>query len=116
MKASLNGVLNLSILDGWWIEGYNGSNGWAFGSETPPGSRDASDATALYNLLEKEVVPLYYSASIDGIPHAWVKKMKETIKSTGAAFSARRMVKEYVNKYYPSLLTSAEDEGRFCTL
>jgi starch phosphorylase len=116
MKASLNGVLNLSILDGWWIEGYNGSNGWAFGGETPPGSRDASDADALYTLLEKEVVPLYYSASIDGIPHGWVKKMKETIKSTSAPFSARRMVKEYVNKYYPSLLTCAENEGGFCSL
>ena len=116
MKASLNGVLNLSILDGWWIEGYNGRNGWAFGSETPPGSRDASDAAALYTLLEKEVVPLYYSVSIDGIPHGWVKKMKETIKSTSASFSARRMVKEYVNKYYPSLLACAENECRFCSL
>jgi len=112
MKASLNGVLNLSILDGWWLEGYNGSNGWAFGGETPPGSRDASDAAALYSLLEKEVVPLYYAASIDGIPHGWVKMMKETIKSTSAAFSARRMVKEYVNNYYPSLLSCAENECR----
>jgi starch phosphorylase len=102
----------LSILDGWWIEGYNGSNGWAFGGETPPGLRDASDAAALYTLLEKEVVPLYYSASIDGIPHGWVKMMKETIKSTSASFSARRMVKEYVNKYYPSLLSCAENECR----
>jgi starch phosphorylase len=110
MKASLNGVLNLSILDGWWLEGYNGRNGWAFGDETSPGSRDAADAAALYTLLEKEVVPLYYSASIDGIPHGWIQKMKETMKSTSAVFSARRMVKEYVNTYYPSLLTSAENE------
>jgi starch phosphorylase len=58
-------------------------------------------------------VPLYYSASIDGIPHGWVKKMKESIKSNSAAFSARRMVKEYVNKYYPSLLSCAEKECRF---
>jgi starch phosphorylase len=110
MKASLNGVLNVSILDGWWIEGYNGSNGWAFGGEPSSGSRDASDADALYTLLEQEVVPLYYSDTIDGIPHAWVKKMKESIKSTSAAFSARRMVKEYVNNYYPSLLDCAENE------
>jgi starch phosphorylase len=116
MKASLNGVLNMSILDGWWIEGYNGRNGWAFGGETHSGSRDASDAAALYTLLEKEVVPLYYSASIDGIPHSWVKMMKETIKSNGAFFSARRMVKEYVNKYYPLLLSCAENECRFCSL
>ncbi len=110
MKASLNGVLNLSILDGWWIEGYNGKNGWAFEGEASLGSRDASDAAALYSLLENKVVPLYYSASLDGIPHDWVKKMKETIKSTSAAFSARRMVKEYVTKYYPSLLACAENE------
>jgi len=109
MKASLNGVLNLSILDGWWIEGYNGRNGWAFEGDPSPGSRDASDAAALYSLLEKEVIPLYYSASIDGIPHGWVKMMKESVKSTSAAFSARRMVKEYVGNYYPPLLACAKN-------
>jgi starch phosphorylase len=113
MKASLNGVLNLSILDGWWIEGYNGNNGWAFTGATAPESRDAADAIAMYTLLENEIVPLYYSAFIDGIPHGWVKKMKESIKSTSASFSARRMVKEYVTKYYPSLLACAENE---CTI
>ena len=116
MKASLNGVLNLSILDGWWPEGYNGKNGWAFSSGTSPGSRDAADAAALYNLIEKEIVPLYYSAPIDGIPHGWVKMMKESIKSNSAAFSARRMVKEYVSKYYPSLLTCAENECKVRTI
>ncbi|MFZ0006109.1 MAG: alpha-glucan family phosphorylase [Methanoregula sp.] len=110
MKASLNGVLNLSVLDGWWIEGYNGKNGWAFEGDPNPATRDASDAAALYNILEKEVVPLYYSSSIDGIPHGWVKMMKETVKSTAATFSARRMVKEYVTKYYPSLVACAENE------
>ena len=108
--------INLSILDGWWPEAYNGKNGWAFGGETPSGSRDAADAAALYTLLEKEVVPLYYKSSIDGIPHGWVKMMKESIKTTSAAFSARRMVKEYVNKYYPSLLACAENDCRFCSL
>ena len=116
MKASLNGVINLSILDGWWLEGYNGKNGWAFGEETPAGSRDASDASDLYDLLEKEVIPLYYDTSITGIPHGWVKKMKESIRSNSARFSARRMVKEYVNNYYPSLLTCAENECKFCLL
>jgi len=109
MKASLNGVLNLSILDGWWIEGYQGKNGWAFEGDPSPETRDASDSTALYNLLEKEVMPLYYSASMDGIPHGWVKMMKESIKSTSAAFSARRMVKEYVTRYYPTLVAGAQD-------
>jgi len=113
MKASLNGVLNLSILDGWWMEGYNGRNGWAFAGATNPSTRDAADAEALYTLLEREVVPLYYAIPIDGIPHGWVKMMKETIKSTGAQFSARRMVKEYVTKYYPPLLACANNECHF---
>ena len=111
MKASLNGVLNLSILDGWWVEGYNGRNGWAFGSETAAcDGRDATDAAAIYNLLEKEVVPLYYDRSVDNIPHGWVKMMKESIKSNGPRFSARRMVKEYVARYYPPLLKAADAE------
>jgi glycogen phosphorylase len=108
MKAALNGVINLSILDGWWLEGYNGKNGWAFGSSVPEGDRDAADANALYDILENEVVPLYYSASLDGIPHGWVKMMKESIKSNAPRFSARRMVKEYVSQYYPQLMTGAD--------
>ena len=108
MKAALNGVINLSILDGWWLEGYNGKNGWAFGSPAPGSDRDAADANALYDILEREVVPLYYSASLDGIPHGWVKMMKESIKSNAPRFSARRMVKEYVVKYYPQLVTGAD--------
>jgi starch phosphorylase len=108
MKAALNGVINLSILDGWWLEGYNGKNGWVFGSPEPGGDRDAADAHALYDVLEQEVVPLYYSSSLDGIPHGWVKMMKESIKSNAPRFSARRMVKEYVRKYYPQLVTGAD--------
>jgi hypothetical protein len=108
MKASLNGVLNLSILDGWWIEGYNGRNGWAFGNEMVASERrDHTDASAIYDLIEKEIVPLYYDRSIDDVPHGWVKMMKESIKSNGPRFSARRMVKEYVARYYPSLLKGA---------
>ncbi len=108
MKASLNGVLNLSILDGWWIEGYNGRNGWAFGeAATDREARNAVDAAAIYDLLEKEVVPLYYDRSIDDIPHGWVKMMKESIKSNAPRFSSRRMVKEYVTRYYPSFLKAA---------
>jgi len=112
MKAALNGVLNLSILDGWWIEGFNGKNGWAFGGDTPNGNRDAADAHAIYNLLEQEVVPLYYSTSLDGIPHGWVKMMKESVKSVAPRFCAKRMVKEYVSRYYPQLISCADDECR----
>ncbi|MCL4501953.1 MAG: alpha-glucan family phosphorylase, partial [Deltaproteobacteria bacterium] len=106
MKAAINGTLHLSILDGWWPEAYNGHNGWAFGGgETA--SSDAADAEALYTLLEQEIVPLYYKMNIDGIPVDWVKKMKESMKSIGAAFSARRMVKEYSQKFYQLALEAA---------
>ena len=81
MKAAINGTLHLSLLDGWWPEGYNGENGWAFGGDE--GASDAQDAEALYTLLEKEVVPLYYTVNEDGIPLAWVKKMKASMKSIG---------------------------------
>lgn len=100
MKASLNGVPNLSILDGWWMEGYNGKNGWAFGAGPVEGDRDDRDAAAIYDLLEREIVPLYYRISGDGVPRDWVAVMKESIRSTAAAFSARRMVKEYADGFY----------------
>jgi starch phosphorylase len=78
MKATLNGVPHLSILDGWWIEGFNGRNGWGF-----TGFGDDRDAEAIYSLLESEIIPLYYKIEDDGIPHQWVKVMKESIKNTG---------------------------------
>jgi len=102
MKASLNGVPHLSILDGWWIEGFNGKNGWAFS-----GGGDDQDADAIYTLLENEIVPLYYKVDDDGIPHDWVKIMKKAIVSNAPLFSARRMVKEYVQKFYKNALKSA---------
>lgn len=106
MKACLNGVPQLSILDGWWLEGYNGKNGW--GIQGAEGSdRDAKDAEAIYNILEKEVIPLYYERDDYGIPRLWIKIMKEAMKSTGSRFSARRMVKEYVTLFYQKALMSA---------
>lgn len=108
MKAAANGVINLSIGDGWWLEGYNGKNGWMFGNENREGDNRWEDAVALYSILEEEVVPLYYDAGLDGIPHGWVRMMKETIKSNAPLFSARRMVKEYVHKYYVPAMSSAE--------
>jgi starch phosphorylase len=104
MKAALNGVPHLSIMDGWWIEGFNGKNGWAFGKEDMDGDRDQADAEAIYEILEKEIIPLYYNVSDDGVPHGWVKVMKESIKSNGPRFSARRMVKEYIEKFYTNAL------------
>ena len=107
MKAALNGVPHLSIMDGWWMEGFNGKNGWAFGEGEVSGNRDQIDAEAFYRILEKEVIPLYYTVSDDGIPHGWVRMMKESIKSTGATFCARRMVNEYIEKFYVSALEKA---------
>jgi starch phosphorylase len=104
MKAALNGVPNLSIMDGWWLEGFNGENGWAFGQDPMDGNRDQADAQAIYHILEDEIIPLYYKLSDDGIPHDWVKIMKQAIKSNAARFSARRMVKEYVQKFYVKAL------------
>ena len=100
MKAALNGVPHLSIMDGWWIEGFNGQNGWAFGHNSCDGNRNAADAAEIYRILEDKIIPLYYDVSEDGVPKGWVKVMKNSIKSNAAKFSARRMVKEYIEKFY----------------
>jgi len=100
MKAALNGVPQLSIPDGWWIEGFNGKNGWAFGNPVSQENRDAADAEELYHLLETEIIPMYYNMSDDGFPREWVRIMKEAIRSNAARYSARRMVKAYQQRYY----------------
>jgi len=107
-KAALNGVPNLSILDGWWKEGYDGSNGWAVPLPDEPlddGNQDAWDSEHLYTLLEKEVIPLYYERGIDGIPHGWCAIAKNAIRTGAPQFSARRMLKEYVERAYAPLLS-----------
>lgn len=104
-KAALNGVPNFSVLDGWWCEGYNGKNGWAIEG----GEDDATTADSIYNLLEQEIVPLYYQRDSNGIPTDWIRLMKEAIRSAGAPFSARRMVKQYLNRMYSTSSLLAED-------
>jgi starch phosphorylase len=101
-KAALNGVPNLSVLDGWWQEGYNGKNGWAIHSnaELDSGAQDKADSEELYRLLEGKIVPLYYNRDINGIPHGWIQVVKEAIRSNAPLFSARRMVKEYTQQMY----------------
>ena len=103
-KAAMNGVLNFSVLDGWWREGYNGENGWAIGDETEyatPEEQDIADAKSLYETLETEIIPLYYrERSADGLPGDWIAKMKESIRTLAPRFSMRRMVKEYTQKMY----------------
>ncbi|MEK7268836.1 MAG: alpha-glucan family phosphorylase [Nitrospirota bacterium] len=102
-KAALNGVPHLSVLDGWWQEGYDGANGWAITSSpdlTDPQAQDAHDAEQLYRLLEQEVVPLYYTRDRDGIPRGWIQIVKNAIRTITPRFCARRMVKEYMELMY----------------
>lgn len=101
-KAALNGVLNLSVLDGWWVEGYNGGNGWAIGLDRDYNDgdlQDSVDAESLYKLLEEEIIPLYYQRDRDDVPRGWVAMMRETIRSNAPRFSSRRMLKEYTDLY-----------------
>jgi starch phosphorylase len=102
-KAVLNGALNLSILDGWWAEAFDGSNGFAIGrgrQHVDDAITDARDAEALYDVLENEVIPLYYDRDIDGLPRAWIKRVMNSISSLGWRFSADRMVADYVKHGY----------------
>jgi len=112
-KVVLNGGLNLSVLDGWWNEAYDGSNGFAIGHggmHNDPDIQYQRDAEYLYETLEKEVIPLYYERDTIGIPLHWVKRMKKAIQSLGWRFNADRMVKDYAERFYlPSASgTSAE--------
>jgi starch phosphorylase len=100
MKAAVNRTPNLSILHGWWIEGYADDNGWALGDETIVGDPTPQDAEALYRLLEEPVIPLYYARSDEEVPHPFVQVIKASIKSVAPAFGTRRMVKEYVDRFY----------------
>ena len=104
-KAALNGVLNFSVLDGWWAEGYNGRNGWAIGQAEPledSQAQDEADAASLYRLLEEEIIPMYYDRSADELPGEWIGRVKESIRTLAPAFSMRRAVKQYaLELYYP---------------
>jgi starch phosphorylase len=103
MKAGLNGVLNFSVLDGWWREAYNGKNGWAIGEDKEQVSSDAqdkADAESLYRTLENEIIPRFYERDINNIPQEWLGHVKESIRTVTPQFSTRRMVKEYVERLY----------------
>ena len=103
MKAALNGVLQLSVPDGWWLEAYNGDNGWSIGDTSlkeDPETESASDAEALYRLLEEQVVPLFYNRNRSDLPEAWVSMVKRSISSIVPVFSTRRMLKEYCEQMY----------------
>jgi starch phosphorylase len=111
MKAALNGVPQLSTLDGWWEEGFTGDNGWALPRTGPDEDGDAVDAERLYTLLESEVVPLYYDRDPDGLPRRWISMMKQAVRVAGARFTAERMVQEYVRDYYAPAMRGTSPEG-----
>jgi starch phosphorylase len=100
MKAALNGVPQLSTLDGWWAEGYTGTNGWAVPLPGPEQEPDASDMDNLLELLEEQVVPIYYDRDAHGVPVRWVRIMKEAIRTAGVRFTARRMLQQYADDFY----------------
>jgi starch phosphorylase len=110
MKAALNCVPQLSTVDGWWAEGFTGGNGWAIPlSEGSPEEVDSHDLQALYELLEREVVPEYYDVDQDGLPRKWIRRMKESMVVAGRFFTTGRMVREYTTRYYASALQGRAD-------
>ncbi|MHA2174255.1 MAG: alpha-glucan family phosphorylase [Candidatus Hodarchaeales archaeon] len=102
MKAAINGVVNLSILDGWWPEAYDGSNGYVIGAQdfSSEKEQDQHDSESLYTVLENEIRPLFYRRNKANIPEGWCEVVKNSIKTVAPQFSARRMLKEYVTKAY----------------
>jgi len=103
MKASVNGVLHLSVRDGWWYEGYNGTNGWTIGDDLEaynPEEEDRLDSESLYRRLEEEIIPLYYQRDRVGVPHGWIHMVKDAIGTITPRFCTRRMLKEYTEQMY----------------
>lgn len=103
MKAAANGALNLSVLDGWWPEAYDGTNGWAIGNGEDyddPEYQDRVEANMVYELLEKEVVPLFFDRGPDGLPHRWIERMQNSMARICERFNSHRMIEEYIDDYY----------------
>jgi glycogen phosphorylase len=103
MKAAMNGVVNCSVLDGWWDEGFTGSNGWAIGGRDvnpDEAAQDWADAQDLYRLLEQEIVPCFYDRDSEGLPRAWIRLMRESMASTLWEFSTTRMLERYTEELY----------------
>ncbi len=111
MKAAANGIVNVSVLDGWWDEGWTGTNGWAIGGREPSHdeeAQDAGDASDLYRILEEEVVPRWYERDDAGLPRAWIDLMKASIGSTIWRFSTTRMLEDYAEQLYLPAARSSE--------
>ena len=109
MKAGINGGLNLSVLDGWWAEAYDGTNGWALEGDVhpDPAAQDARDADALYRLIEREVVPAFYDRDAEGLPRSWLTSIRASIRTLAPAFCAGRMLDDYLERIYTPTRTSA---------
>ncbi len=111
MKAAMNGIPSVSILDGWWDEGYNGRNGWAIGGREPSsdeGAQDYADSEELYRLLEEEIVPRFFARDDDGVPRDWLQTMRASVQASIWPFSSSRMVMEYVDQLYLPAVRSGE--------
>jgi starch phosphorylase len=104
MKSALNGGLNLSVLDGWWAEGYDGSNGWAISGEVDDdhGAQDARHGAALLDILEGQVLPLFTDTDGQGIPTRWIAMVRHSLRTLGPFVSAERMVGDYERRAYAS--------------
>jgi glycogen phosphorylase len=103
MKAAANGVPNCSILDGWWVEGYEPDLGWAIGrgeSYADGNVQDQLESQALYDILEKQIVPLFYKRTVDNIPREWIARMKTCMRKLAPVFNTNRMVREYADRFY----------------
>ena len=114
-KVVLNGGLNLSVLDGWWAEAYDGLNGFAIGTgrtHTNMDVHDARDGDDLYRVLRDQVIPLFYERDLDGLPHGWIERMKRTIRTLGWRFNADRMVMDYTLKYYVPAAGGTSSDAR----
>jgi starch phosphorylase len=111
MKAAMNGALNVSILDGWWDEAYSTQIGWAVGrgeEYEDQGLQDEVEGKALYDLLEREIIPLFYTRGMDGLPREWIRRMKASMRDVGKGFSTHRMLTEYTQSFYSPALARAE--------
>ncbi|MBM3723962.1 MAG: glycosyltransferase family 1 protein [Acidobacteria bacterium] len=101
MKAALNGVLNLSVLDGWWDEAFETSGGWAIGDREPyEPDQDDIHASAVYSMLENEIVPMYYANRVEGVPHDWMMRVKTCLKNMSPMFNSQRMIHNYMTQLY----------------
>ncbi|MCE5256222.1 MAG: alpha-glucan family phosphorylase, partial [Spirochaetaceae bacterium] len=111
MKAGMNGVLNCSVLDGWWAEAYEPGIGWAIGQGEEYKDEELQDkieSDALYDLLEREIVPMFYRRGRDNLPHEWIQKMRDSMKKIGPNFSTHRMLGEYYTKYYKPAMAECQ--------